>query len=175
MRNIPDVALDCRHPNVSRSAITGSGWRWAAPAPRRLCGPASSPWRTSRQRRAESRGWDFSIRSSTASAPDRAYPSDLHDIATGNNSGFNALPGYDLATGWGTPAGQPLINSLTGAANSRRVQSVVVRIYAFHRAGSKRRQHDYRRRAAGFQQRGKPGRVGIAGGRNRHRSVPRAP
>jgi subtilase family serine protease len=43
--------------------------------------------------------------------------SDLHDIITGNNSGFNALPGYDLATGWGTPAGQPLINNLTGASN----------------------------------------------------------
>jgi hypothetical protein len=47
-----------------------------------------------------------------------SYQSDLHDIVTGNNSGFNALPGYDLATGWGTPAGQSLINSLTGVANS---------------------------------------------------------
>jgi subtilase family serine protease len=42
---------------------------------------------------------------------------DLHDIVTGNNGGFNALPGYDLATGWGSPAGQPLIDDLTGVAN----------------------------------------------------------
>ena len=42
-----------------------------------------------------------------------SYQSDLNDIGTGNNGGFNALPGYDLATGWGSPAGQPLINSLT--------------------------------------------------------------
>ena len=47
-----------------------------------------------------------------------SYQTDLHDIVSGNNSGFNALPGYDLATGWGSPAGQALINSLTGTANA---------------------------------------------------------
>jgi len=46
------------------------------------------------------------------------YDSDLHDITTGNDGGFNALVGYDLATGWGTPAGQPLINRLSGATNT---------------------------------------------------------
>jgi len=40
------------------------------------------------------------------------YASDLHDITTGSN-GFAAIPGFDLATGWGTPAGQALINDLT--------------------------------------------------------------
>jgi hypothetical protein len=45
------------------------------------------------------------------------FHSDLHDITTGNNGKFSALPGYDLATGWGTPAGQPLINGLTGVSN----------------------------------------------------------
>jgi hypothetical protein len=45
------------------------------------------------------------------------YASDLHDIVTGNNGGFSALTGYDLATGWGTPAGQPLINALTGVSS----------------------------------------------------------
>jgi len=49
------------------------------------------------------------------------YASDLHDITTGNNTSptspdeFDAVAGYDLCTGWGTPAGQPLINALTGA------------------------------------------------------------
>ena len=42
---------------------------------------------------------------------------DLHDIVTGNNGRYTALPGYDLVTGWGTPAGQPLINGLTGVSN----------------------------------------------------------
>jgi hypothetical protein len=47
-----------------------------------------------------------------------SFQSDLHDIITGNNGAFSALPGYDLATGWGTPAGQLLINSLTGTASA---------------------------------------------------------
>jgi len=42
------------------------------------------------------------------------YLSDFHDIALGNNGGFSALAGYDLATGWGTPAGQHLIDDLSG-------------------------------------------------------------
>jgi hypothetical protein len=46
------------------------------------------------------------------------YAGDFHDIVTGNNGGFNALSGYDLATGWGTPAGQPLINALTGVSSA---------------------------------------------------------
>jgi hypothetical protein len=46
------------------------------------------------------------------------YSSCFHDITTGNNtwSGskdrFYAVPGYDLCTGWGTPAGEGLIQSL---------------------------------------------------------------
>jgi subtilase family serine protease len=41
------------------------------------------------------------------------HSTDLHDITVGNNSGFSAVSGYDLATGWGTPAGQHLIDDLT--------------------------------------------------------------
>jgi hypothetical protein len=47
------------------------------------------------------------------------YNDDFHDITTGNNENANspnlylAVPGYDLATGWGTPAGQPLIDDLS--------------------------------------------------------------
>jgi len=44
------------------------------------------------------------------------YASDLHDITTGSN-GYAAVTGFDLATGWGTPKGQSLINDLTGAAS----------------------------------------------------------
>ena len=48
------------------------------------------------------------------------YPSDFHDITTGNNewsaspTKFSAVAGYDLCTGWGTPAGNDLINALAG-------------------------------------------------------------
>ena len=46
------------------------------------------------------------------------YGSNFHDIITGNNTNaesddlFYAVPGYDLCTGWGTPAGAGLINDL---------------------------------------------------------------
>lgn len=46
-----------------------------------------------------------------------SYGGDLHDIVSGSN-GFSARPGYDLATGWGSPAGQPLINSLSGTSSA---------------------------------------------------------
>ena len=45
------------------------------------------------------------------------YSTDFHDISLGTN-GFAAVSGYDLSTGWGTPAGQSLINHLAGAANA---------------------------------------------------------
>jgi len=47
-----------------------------------------------------------------------SYPTFFHDITTGNNIGtntaglFNAVAGYDLATGLGTPNGTNLINAL---------------------------------------------------------------
>ncbi|MGD0830959.1 MAG: cellulose binding domain-containing protein [Terracidiphilus sp.] len=42
-----------------------------------------------------------------------SYGSDFHDIASGSNGTFNAVAGYDLVTGWGSPNGQNLINALT--------------------------------------------------------------
>ncbi len=47
------------------------------------------------------------------------YTNCFHDIITGNNTNltignsYSAVPGYDLATGWGTPNGSNLINALT--------------------------------------------------------------
>jgi subtilase family serine protease len=50
-----------------------------------------------------------------------SYHTDFHDITVGNNkpsagsgSGFNATAGYDLITGWGSPNGAALINTLAG-------------------------------------------------------------
>src|SRR6201999_193429 len=46
------------------------------------------------------------------------YTSQFHDITTGNDTNgtstnaFFAVPGFDLCSGWGTPAGAALINAL---------------------------------------------------------------
>ena len=52
------------------------------------------------------------------------YPTNFHDITTGNNTNyasphqFYAGPSYDLCTGWGSPAGQSLINTLAPRPNA---------------------------------------------------------
>ena len=49
------------------------------------------------------------------------YTADFHDVTTGDDTwsgspnNFYAVPSYDLCTGWGTPAGQNLINDLAGS------------------------------------------------------------
>src|ERR1700691_515108 len=52
-----------------------------------------------------------------------SYNNDFHDITSGNNSNgqgqsFNAVVGYDLVTGWGSPNGQSLIDELSGSTMS---------------------------------------------------------
>jgi Pro-kumamolisin, activation domain len=55
------------------------------------------------------------------------YASDFHDIINGNNTNnisptkFFAVSGYDLCTGWGTPAGQNLINDLAGPPDTLEI------------------------------------------------------
>jgi len=57
------------------------------------------------------------------------YTTNFHDITTGNNTNsaspnlFYAVAGYDLCTGWGTPIGQSLINSLAPRAASPVITS----------------------------------------------------
>jgi hypothetical protein len=55
------------------------------------------------------------------------YTSDFNDVTAGNNfnasspSLYSAAAGYDLCTGWGSPAGTPLINALAGPADPLRI------------------------------------------------------
>jgi subtilase family serine protease len=50
------------------------------------------------------------------------YSTTFHDITSGNNNNgqgksFNAVVGYDLVTGWGSPNGQNMINALAGSTS----------------------------------------------------------
>ncbi len=52
-----------------------------------------------------------------------SYNDVFHDITSGNNNNgqgqsFNAVVGYDLVTGWGSPNGQNLIDALSGSSTS---------------------------------------------------------
>ena len=42
-----------------------------------------------------------------------SYTANFHDITSGSN-GYSATTGYDLATGWGSPNGAALLNTLAG-------------------------------------------------------------
>jgi subtilase family serine protease len=54
-----------------------------------------------------------------SAAQSSAYSMDFHDITVGNNAldgpGFSAKPGFDFATGWGTPKVSTLIPDLVSA------------------------------------------------------------
>ncbi len=54
-----------------------------------------------------------------------SFASNFHDIVSGNNkptagagTGFNAVAGYDLVTGWGSPIGPNLIATLAGSGTT---------------------------------------------------------
>ncbi len=55
------------------------------------------------------------------------YSAAFHDITTGNNfspgsgTNFPAVPGYDLATGWGSPTGSKLIAALLAPADALQI------------------------------------------------------
>jgi len=50
-----------------------------------------------------------------------SYGANFHDIISGNNGSYSAEVGYDLVTGWGSPNGTGLINSLSGGSITRHM------------------------------------------------------
>jgi subtilase family serine protease len=120
LRNSPDVAAEANFDNptvINGSFVTGfGGTSFAAP---RWAGFLAL---INEQSVANGRGtvgfinpaiYNIGMSSSGSSA--------FHDITSGSNpptagdgSGFSAVPGYDLVTGWGSPAGASLIDLLAG-------------------------------------------------------------
>jgi kumamolisin len=52
------------------------------------------------------------------------YATDFHDITSGTSGSFSAVTGYDLVTGWGSPNGTGLINTLTGGGTQTPAFSI---------------------------------------------------
>jgi subtilase family serine protease len=126
LRNSPDVAAEANFDNptvVNGSFVTGyGGTSFATP---RWAGFLAL---VNQQSVANGKGtvgfinpalYNLGIGSS--------YSGLFHDITSGSNpptagdgSGFNAVRGYDLVTGWGSPAGVGLINQLAGTHAGQR-------------------------------------------------------
>jgi xanthomonalisin len=124
LRNSPDVAAEANFDNVTVSDgtfYTGyGGTSFAAP---RWAGFLTL---VNQQSVANGKGTVGFINPTIyALGTSTSYSGIFHDIASGSNpstgggnSGFNAVTGYDLVTGWGSPNGAPLINSLAGMGKS---------------------------------------------------------
>jgi subtilase family serine protease len=127
LRNSPDVAAEANFDNPTvvngRFVTSYGGTSFAAP---RWAGFLAL---VNQQSVANGRGtvgfinpalYNLGISSS--------YTGAFHDITSGSNppaagdgSGFGAVPGYDLVTGWGSPAGAGLINQLAGTKAHQRM------------------------------------------------------
>jgi len=121
-RNIPDVALTAdnvyvRYGNGQSGAVGGTSC--AAPLWAGL-----SALMNQQALAAERAAIGFINPAIYALGKSGNYGAAFHDITTGNNTSasspneFYAVAGYDLCTGWGTPAGQSLINALAGSPDA---------------------------------------------------------
>lgn len=116
-RNVPDVAMesDWDNYNCSMGHCAGSygGTSFAAP---RWAGYMALVNEAERIKGYPPLG--FLNPALYALGQNSAYGTSFHDIVSGNNSfgsasnGFNAVSGYDLATGWGSPAQSNLVTAL---------------------------------------------------------------
>jgi subtilase family serine protease len=120
LRNSPDVAAEANFDNptvVNGSFVTGfGGTSFAAP---RWAGFLALVNQQSVANGRSTVGFINPALYNLGSSSSRS--SAFHDITSGSNpptagdgSGFSAVPGYDLVTGWGSPAGASLINLLAG-------------------------------------------------------------
>jgi xanthomonalisin len=126
LRNTPDVAAEANLDNptvVNGSFVTGyGGTSFAAP---RWAGFLAL---VNQQSAANGKGTVGFINPALYSLG-VGHSDAFHDITSGNNppsaggSGFNAVPGYDLVTGWGSPAGVGLINQLAGSSAAQTSRS----------------------------------------------------
>lgn len=118
MRNFPDVALTAdniwvTYNNGSSGAVGGTS----------AAAPLWAAFAALINQQALANGktvLGFFNPSLYALAQSSGYGSSFHDISTGNNTNaasptkFLAVSGFDLCSGWGTPAGSGLINALAG-------------------------------------------------------------
>ena len=122
LRNIPDVAMEGDFDNYSCSGgVCSGGWAGTSFAAPRWAGfMALVNEQAVEAGNAPLGGIGFLNPSLYTLAEGTPYATDFHDITDGNNDTenqptfWNAVAGYDLVTGWGSPNGQHLIDDLAG-------------------------------------------------------------
>lgn len=124
-RNVPDVALTADNVYVVYNNGSAGGFGGTSCAAPLWAGFTALANQQAAEGAHPSVGFMNSTVYALAQGPD--YHLLFHDITTGNNtnagspSRFFAKSGYDLCTGWGTPAGQKLIDALAGPLDALQV------------------------------------------------------
>jgi len=115
MRNIPDVALTA---DVQMFVIYNNG-QGTSVGGTSAAAPLWAGFTALANQQAHSKGGNpvGFLNPTLYSLEAPQYAASMHDIISGSN-GFQTAPGYDLVTGWGSPAGQGLIDQLTGASST---------------------------------------------------------
>jgi hypothetical protein len=123
LRNVPDVAMEAGFDNYScNMGVCDGTYAGTSFAASRWAGFVAL---VNQQAASEGDpGAGFLNPALYAIGSSAGYQSDFHDITSGDNNfsgyvpspAFNAVPGYDLVTGWGSPAGQNLVDALAPPA-----------------------------------------------------------
>ena len=122
LRNVPDVAMEADFDNYycALSFCSGNGAGTSFAAPRWAGFMALINQQAVEAGTAPAGGIGFINPALYSIGASPTYNSNLHDIVIGNNDTsaqpvwFNAVDGYDLVTGWGSPNGQNLIDAFAG-------------------------------------------------------------
>ena len=129
LRNVPDVAMEANSDNYSCSLESpypncATNWSGTSIATPRWAGfMALANQYAVKQSRAPSGGSIGSIYDVIYTiGRSSAYTSNMRDITSGNNVIYNACPGYDLVTGWGSPNSDNAINS---PSSNNTIQALV--------------------------------------------------
>jgi subtilase family serine protease len=131
LRNSPDVALQADFDNYIcyDSGICATNWGGTSFAAPRWAGflALANQQVVANGHRA---GLGFINPTLYSIGQSSNYDSDFHDITSGNNDTngqtqwYKAVVGYDLVTGWGSPNGQSLINTLASVTGNTSVTLV---------------------------------------------------
>ena len=122
LRNVPDVAMEGDFDNyLCANNYCDGGWAGTSFAAPRWAGFMALVNQQAVEAGTASTGGVGFINPNLYSIGEgSSYNSDMNDIVSGNNDTenqplwYSAVAGYDLVTGWGSPAGQPLIDALAG-------------------------------------------------------------
>jgi subtilase family serine protease len=110
-RNGPDVAMEANTDNyICYDGTCAGGWGGTSFAAPRWAGYLALANQQSVANGLGSLGFVNPLFYAIGTGPN--YHKDFHDITSGSNGTYPATPGFDLATGWGSPNCANLINDL---------------------------------------------------------------